>query len=111
VVEGSARARAPDESARSFKMQGRVITGAPQPATAEAQIVHWNRPYQCLRTVGLLSKCAEVLKLRLLDNGSDRAKLAELKEQLPQKVEIIELGRNLGWGPAHNSMRSAGGDE
>jgi GT2 family glycosyltransferase len=69
---------------------------------AEAQIVHWNRPYQCLRTVGLLSKCAEVLKLRLLDNGSDRAKLAELKEQLPQKVEIIELGRNLGWGPAHN---------
>jgi len=65
-------------------------------------IVHWNRPWECLRAVKAF--LAQDLKVRLsvIDNASDPDLLKVLIEGLSADVELIRLQQNRGWGGGLN---------
>jgi len=67
------------------------------------QILHWNRPEECARTVELFLREVPVQSITIIDNGSAKEKLARLQELLPAGVNLLTLAKNLGWGGGHNA--------
>jgi GT2 family glycosyltransferase len=65
-------------------------------------IVHWNRPERCLVTVAAFVAQSVPVRVAVVDNGSPPEVLARLHAGLPAGVEVLEAGRNLGFGPAAN---------
>ncbi len=78
-----------------------LFPAAPPIPSAHALVVHWNRPERCRQTVLAFLACPN-LTVIVLDNGSDHAALARLKQILPRTAGLIALGRNRGWGAALN---------
>jgi N-acetylglucosaminyl-diphospho-decaprenol L-rhamnosyltransferase len=69
--------------------------------TVYAQILHWNRPDECLRTTRLLLEQSG-LSVTVIDNGSTEENLTKLRSLLPPEVRLIPLSSNAGWGGGHN---------
>jgi N-acetylglucosaminyl-diphospho-decaprenol L-rhamnosyltransferase len=65
-------------------------------------VVHWNRPVECIATVRALLDQGLDLKGTVIDNHSTPDALCVLRSGLNSDTEILELGENLGWGPALN---------
>lgn len=65
-------------------------------------VVHWNRPVECVATVCALVAQGLPLKVTVIDNHSTPEALSALRSDLDSDIEILELGENLGWGPALN---------
>lgn len=67
-----------------------------------AIIVHWDQPDACRTTVAAFLDIAEVESVIVVDNGSTPQNLERLRCTLPDRAELIEVGRNSGFGPAAN---------
>jgi GT2 family glycosyltransferase len=67
-------------------------------------VVHWNRPDECLATVGHFQQQGLPVSLCVVDNGSRPECVAALKAALPPGVELVQLSENKGWGGALNVM-------
>ncbi len=65
-------------------------------------IVHWNQPDRLRRTIEAFEDQTVPVDLLVVDNGSRREVLAELR-QLRPGLAILELGTNCGFGPAANA--------
>ena len=65
-------------------------------------IVHWDQPAPCVATVARFAALAEVDSVIVVDNGSSDENLRLLRAGLSSGVEVIEVGRNSGFGPAAN---------
>src|SRR5262245_23630090 len=63
-------------------------------------VVHRRRPDAALRTVRTLRHQAPHLRVVIVDNASPREDLKQLATL--ERVEIIELDENIGFGPAAN---------
>jgi GT2 family glycosyltransferase len=66
------------------------------------QILHWNRPEECARTVEYFLREVPPESITVIDNGSTSENLAQLKSLLPAGVKVLPLEKNLGWGGGHN---------
>lgn len=66
------------------------------------QILHWNRPEECTRTVECFLRESEPEFITVIDNGSAPENLQRLKNLLPSGVAVLSLEKNLGWGGGHN---------
>jgi N-acetylglucosaminyl-diphospho-decaprenol L-rhamnosyltransferase len=66
-----------------------------------AVVVHRRRPDPCVRTGRLLAEQG-VDRLLVVDNGSPAKDVAVVRAGLPG-AEVVELGRNAGYGPAANA--------
>jgi GT2 family glycosyltransferase len=67
-------------------------------------IVHWNRPVECLATIGHFLRQGKPLSIRIVDNSSRPECVQALKQGLPAGVELTQLSENKGWGGALNVM-------
>lgn len=65
-------------------------------------IVHWNQPDRCMRTVAAFEAQTLPVDLLVVDNGSRRDVLEELRAFRPG-LNIRELGVNRGFGPTANA--------
>ena len=83
-------------------------------------LVHWNQADRCAATIEAFQHQGVAVRVVVVDNGSTPATVARLREVVaaaPGPTELVELGRNTGFGPAANAgfrhwMASAGpGDE
>lgn len=81
-------------------MSDLIPVGTSAPALT-AVIVHRALPETCIRTGRALLDQGIRLRLVVVDNGSPAGDLATLRGGLPE-AEVIELGRNTGFGPAAN---------
>jgi N-acetylglucosaminyl-diphospho-decaprenol L-rhamnosyltransferase len=69
-------------------------------------IVHWNQPERCATTIERFQHQGVPVETIVVDNGSEPTKLARLRQIVdasPSPVELIELGRNTGFGPGANA--------
>lgn len=66
-------------------------------------VIHWNRPDRCLRTVEAFLDQDLDVSLLVVDNGSEPGALESLRTGLPPGVELLQLPRNAGFGPAANA--------
>ncbi len=66
-------------------------------------IVHWNRPERCLATVATFLAQPVPVRPVVVDNGSDPAALRRVRAGLPEGVEVVVTGANLGFGPGANA--------
>jgi N-acetylglucosaminyl-diphospho-decaprenol L-rhamnosyltransferase len=66
-----------------------------------AVVVHRRRPEACVRTGRLLAEQGAD-RVLVVDNGSPPEHVAAVRAGLPA-AEVIELGRNTGFGPAANA--------
>jgi N-acetylglucosaminyl-diphospho-decaprenol L-rhamnosyltransferase len=69
-------------------------------------IVHWNQPERCAATIERFQHQGVPVETIVVDNGSEPTRLARLREMVatsPCAVELIELGRNTGFGPGANA--------
>jgi GT2 family glycosyltransferase len=69
-------------------------------------VVHWNQPARCAATIERFAHQGVDTRIVVVDNGSHGAALAELREVVDAAgagVELVELGRNTGFGPAANA--------
>jgi GT2 family glycosyltransferase len=66
-----------------------------------AVVVHRRRPEACVRTGRLLVEQG-VDRVLVVDNGSPAGDVAAVRAGLPG-AEVLELGRNTGFGPAANA--------
>ena len=67
-------------------------------------IVHWNRPLECLSTIGLFQDQGLPISIRVVDNCSRTECVEELVAGLPPGVDLIRLSENKGWGGALNVL-------
>jgi hypothetical protein len=65
-------------------------------------IVHWNRPWECLRTVESFRAQDIRTSIEIIDNASTAANLNLLRDRLPPEVKLMTLAENMGWGTAFN---------
>ncbi len=65
-------------------------------------LIHWNQSRPCLETIEVFRSQPEVVRFIVVDNGSRVEELSALKADLPDDVELIEVGRNSGFGPGAN---------
>jgi GT2 family glycosyltransferase len=72
-------------------------------------IVHWNQPEACVGTVGRFLSAEVPVRVTVVDNASRpdalaalRAGLGELGPDRSATVEVVEAGRNTGFGPGAN---------
>lgn len=65
-------------------------------------IVHWNRPVECVSTIGAFAAQLPDVRILVIDNNSSPAMYETLRKQVNQAVEILRLEENKGWGPALN---------
>jgi GT2 family glycosyltransferase len=75
------------------------------PAPVTVVVVHWNQPRRCAVTIERFQHQGLPVRLVVVDNGSDPDELAELRQIVARssfEVELVELGRNTGFGPAAN---------
>jgi N-acetylglucosaminyl-diphospho-decaprenol L-rhamnosyltransferase len=80
------------------------VSGSSAPVTFV--VVHWNQPQRCRRTLDRFQHQGVPVRLVVVDNGSDPDALAELRavvDRAAYVVELVELGRNTGFGPAANA--------
>ena len=77
------------------------MTSAPASAPVGVVLVHWNQPDRCKRTIEAFEAQTVPVDLLVVDNGSRREVLAELRTFRP-KLFFRELGSNHGFGPAAN---------
>jgi GT2 family glycosyltransferase len=69
-------------------------------------LVHWNQADRCASTIEAFSHQGVPVRLVVVDNGSTPAMVARLREVVaaaPVPTELLELGRNTGFGPAANA--------
>ncbi len=70
-------------------------------------IVHWNQPDSCVDTVGRFRDRELPVRVTVVDNGSEPDALGELRAGLGRfpgdEVELVEVGRNAGFGPGANA--------
>jgi GT2 family glycosyltransferase len=67
-------------------------------------VVHWNRPWECIRTVECLLNQDLPLNISIVDNSSKLENYQVLVEHLPAEIEIIRLEENKGWGGGLNIL-------
>ena len=67
-----------------------------------AFVVHWNRPEECVATVRRLLGQDVEMKVTILDNASTPEARETIRAQLDPGIEIMQLEKNKGWGPALN---------
>lgn len=67
-------------------------------------IVHWNRPWECIRTVQCFLEQDLSLRIFIVDNASELENYQALVEHLPAEVELIRLEENKGWGGGLNVL-------
>jgi N-acetylglucosaminyl-diphospho-decaprenol L-rhamnosyltransferase len=77
------------------------MTLLPSDGVVTAVVVHRARPVACVRT-GRELAAQGVGRLVVVDNGSPPADVVAVREGLPG-AEVVELGRNAGFGPAANA--------
>jgi N-acetylglucosaminyl-diphospho-decaprenol L-rhamnosyltransferase len=69
-------------------------------------VVHWNQPESCLGTVARFLDREVPVRVTVVDNGSAPDALDELRGGLDRfpdgTVELIDVGRNAGFGPGAN---------
>jgi hypothetical protein len=65
-------------------------------------IVHWNKPESCGRSIEAFLSQGIPVRIVILDNGSEPAKLSYLYALIDNRAVIRELGRNMGFGGALN---------
>jgi GT2 family glycosyltransferase len=65
-------------------------------------LVHWNQPERCLATVAAFSGQGVPVRITVVDNGSTDDARDRLAAALPEDVELIDAGGNLGFGPGAN---------
>ncbi len=69
-------------------------------------VVHWNQPRWCEGSLAALAEQGLDLHVVVVDNGSEPERLAELRAVVaasPVSTELLELGRNTGFGPGANA--------
>jgi N-acetylglucosaminyl-diphospho-decaprenol L-rhamnosyltransferase len=72
---------------------------APDPVTVV--VIHHRNPEQCAITCGAFAAQGRSVRMIVVDNGSPEPDRAALR-RIPG-VEMLELGRNCGFGPAANA--------
>lgn len=72
------------------------------PSRLKIQILHWNQPAACIRTVGCFISEVPSSSISVVDNASSPENLATLRNSLPEGVTLTVLPKNLGWGGGHN---------
>lgn len=65
-------------------------------------ILHWNRPWECLRAVEAFLAQDLPIQLTVIDNGSEPDLVRMLSDGLPPHVGLIRLKENRGWGGGFN---------
>ena len=68
-------------------------------------VVHWDEPERCQATVAALLGQTVPVRVLVVDNASTPERLAALRTGLSERngsVEVVELRRNTGFGPAAN---------
>jgi hypothetical protein len=65
-------------------------------------VIHRNRPDRCVHTVTTFLRQDLRPTVTVIDNGSRPEVLAKLRAALPADVAVVEVGRNIGFGPAAN---------
>ena len=81
-----------------------MAPGEPKPMTVV--LVHWNQPDRCAATIEAFQDQGLPVRVLVVDNGSTpeaRARLGEVVRDASGPVELLELGRNTGFGPAANA--------
>jgi len=79
------------------------------PPAVAVVVVHWNQPERCAATLEHLAHQGVSVWAIVVDNGSTSAALASLRAAVTAATrpgvtaELIELGRNTGFGPAANT--------
>ena len=72
-------------------------------------LVHWNQADRCSATIEAFRHQGVPVRLVVVDNGSTPAMVARLRDVVAaasgagDAVELVELGRNTGFGPAANA--------
>ncbi|HEY5153156.1 MAG TPA: glycosyltransferase [Acidimicrobiales bacterium] len=75
-------------------------------AVVTVVLVHWNQAERCATTIDAFQHQGVPVRLVVVDNGSTPTMLARLRQVVasaPGPVELVELGRNTGFGPAANA--------
>ncbi|MGI9609173.1 MAG: glycosyltransferase [Acidimicrobiia bacterium] len=72
------------------------------PTQATAVIVHWNQAASCIDTAARFGSSTEIDRVIVVDNGSSTGQLVQLRAGLDPEAEVIEIGRNSGFGPGAN---------
>lgn len=71
-------------------------------------LVHWNQPESCASSIAKFLASSVPTAVTVVDNGSTTASLATLRELIAGlegavgRVELVETGGNLGFGPGAN---------
>src|SRR5438132_7831453 len=65
-------------------------------------VVHWNQPRECIATIRRLLAEQPESKVVIVDNASVPEALDLLRRELGDKIDIVSLGENRGWGAALN---------
>lgn len=78
-----------------------------EPVPLRVVVVHWNQPEQCRLTVGRFLDREVPVRVTVVDNDSTAANLERLYAGLADldaadRVEVVEVGRNSGFGPGAN---------
>jgi len=67
-------------------------------------IVHWNRPWECIRAVQCFLEQDLPVNVTVVDNASDFSSFETLRVNFPSNVELVRLDRNKGWGGGLNVL-------
>jgi GT2 family glycosyltransferase len=65
-------------------------------------LVHWNQPERCLKTVAAFQGQGVPLRITVVDNASSADARARLATELPDDVDLVDAGGNIGFGPGAN---------
>jgi len=72
--------------------------------TVPVYILHWNRPWECLRAVEAFSAQDLPIHITVIDNASKPDLLKILSDGLPSHVKLVCRHENLGWGRGFNAL-------
>jgi GT2 family glycosyltransferase len=76
------------------------------PPPLRVVIVHWNQVAACIDTVARFCDREVPVRVTVVDNASEPAALAELRARLVEldddRVELVEVDHNAGFGPGAN---------
>ena len=83
-----------------MKLPASLISAPPE--CLRVFVLHWNRPAECVRTVGELGRQGVPVRITVIDNNSKPENLRALIDGLPASTDVLRLDANLGWGRALN---------